>query len=66
MTPSLTLLVLDTPHRKPVRPTVVGSDTTTANAEERVVGVRATRRRRPVVPDAALTVVGAITPVTVA
>ena len=64
MTPSLTLLVLDTPHRKPARPIAGVSDITTANDEERVVGVQAIRRRRPVVPVAALIVVGATIPAT--
>ena len=66
MTPSLTLLVLDTPNRKPVRPRVVASDITTARAEVGVVRGRAIRGRRPVETVATLIVVSTISPVTVA
>ena len=66
MTPSLTLLVLDTPNRKPVRPRVVASDITTARAEVGVVRGRAIRGRRPVETVATLIVVSTIIPVTVA
>ena len=59
-------LMSDTPHRIPVRPRAVVSDITTANDEVREAGVRAIRRRRPVVTAGTLKVVGAITPATVA
>ena len=66
MTPSLTLLVLDTPNRIPARPKGVVSDITTARAEGGVVRGRASRGRRPVVTAATLTAVSTIIPATVA
>ena len=60
--------MLDTPNRKPGRPSANASDsTTTARVEVGGVRVRAIRgRRRPVVTAATLKVVRTTTPVTVA